>query len=270
MRVTLIFARRASWGKISNRLMLVVSITGIFSVLALLQSAWAVGSAHPCPHGGNASATACVENLGGAIYYGGYDNFSDNNMTTSYWAIQQGNHVNNEMWFYTHSNLSQWVEVGIRQGYWPGVGGSTCNCAYGRFWADFDSLGYEHRHAIAFTGPTGANHTYEIIRDSGNHNYWDVYVDYNFVGQSTDQYSAAGYTVQMGLEDSDVSPDTSAATFNHSPLEYMATNGAFYRFSSNNVQWWVDYGCGEPGAVQGYCLNGVGNGSDVWYDSKAS
>lgn len=196
----------------------------------------------------------------GETYIGGFDNFTDLTMNAPTNGID---HINNELWLYTRSDEAQWVETGIRSGSWPGTGG--CQCGYGRFWADINSSGTEFRHLIAFIGNgNGSNHTYEIIRDTANLYNWDVYVDYNFVGKSTDQHSSTAYEVQMGLEDSLLSPATYAAMFNHSPLMYMAPSGVFYTFSYMVI--WEDHPCSSY--PLGYCLRYAAPSTYVYEDSK--
>lgn len=241
-------------------------VVGLICFAVAMPADAGVGPGATCAHGGNPTSSASVNGQGNERYYGSFDNFDDNDMTSDLAAIAGGNHVNNETWLYTHSDESQWVEFGIRQGYFPGSPGSCSGypCAYGRFWADFDSSGNEYRHIVSFTTPTGANHTYEIARDASNHDYWDLYLDYNLVGQSTNQGSSTGYEIQVGLEDSLVTPDTSAATFNHSPLRYENTTGSWVDWPY--LETWIDYGCNlNP---TGYCLNGDPNGTTIWLDNK--
>jgi hypothetical protein len=142
------------------------------ALLCVASPAYAgVGPGQPCAHGGNSTSSACLNGQNGDVYYGGRDNFNDNNMTTSASDIAFGHHANNEMWVYTRSDERQWVEVGIRQGYYPTspgsclYGGVYYPCAYARFWADFDSSGIEYRHTITFTSPTGANHIPMSLRE---------------------------------------------------------------------------------------------------------
>lgn len=87
------------------------------------------GKTH-CAHGGNPSSTACENGKNGEAYHGGFDEFPDNAMTITQASYSLGNHVNNEMWVYTHSNESQWVEIGVRTGYWSTGGDSQCRLAY--------------------------------------------------------------------------------------------------------------------------------------------
>lgn len=205
-----------------------------------------VGPGQPCAYGANSESIACMNGQNGERYFGGYDNFTDLTMTVT--APQnQTNHINNEMWLWTHIDESQWVEMGIRSGAWPGN-----NAGYGRFWADYDVYGTEFRHLIAFVpNGNGSNHSYEIMRDTVNHNFWDIYLDYNYIGQSTNQNSSVAYEVAMGLEDSLVTPATYAALFNHSPLMAMNTSGTWYKFPYAVI--WEDYPCASY--PKGYCLS---------------
>jgi hypothetical protein len=170
-------------------------------------------------------------------------------------------HINQEMWFYTHSNESQWVEVGLRKGYWI-----PCSCVdYVRFWAAFDSAGNEHRHTIGFPSADGSEHTYEVLRNAGNLSYWDVYLDYNNVGTSTNQGSSYGYEVQHGIEMTEITSNTASGLANHSPLEYMNLNGAFVHDPYEKT--WVDSKCSGT-STGNNCITGYGNGSDVWPAAK--
>ncbi len=247
----------------SKWLKLIVGISVAFALAPAPMAMAGVGKGQTCAHGGNPSSTACVNGQNGETYLGGYDNFTDLSLQMDSNGVSGENHINQEMWFYTHSNESQWVETGIREGYWPGHG--SCQCGYGRFWADFNSSGTEFRHLIQYVrDDKGSNHSYQVIRSSSNTDDWNVYLDYNLVGTSTVQGSSTGYEVQMGLEDSLVTPDSSSDLFNHSPLEYMGTNGAFYDFPY--MERWEDYPCASN--PTGYCLHEQTVGTDVFEASK--
>ena len=241
------------------------AVAGVFLLITTQAPAAlaGVGPGQPCAHGGNPTSTACENGRNGETYIGAYDNFTDLSMKMDSAGVSGGNHINNEMWFYTHHNESQWVEFGIREGSWPGNG--TCNCGYGRFWADFNSQGQEFRHLIQFvSNNNGSNHNYEIIRNPNNLNNWDVWLDFNKINTSTNQNSSTGYEAQMGLEDSLVTPDSSSSLFNHSPLEYMAPSGTFFHFSYQAR--WEDFPCASN--PPGYCLHFASNANDVYEDAK--
>lgn len=243
------------------------SIALLGAVLALvvgemaLPSAAGVGAGQTCAHGFHPSATACVNGRNGERYYGGFDDFRNVALTATGASSTNGIHINQEMWFYTHADESQWVETGLRQGYWL-----PCACVrYTRFWADFDAAGNEYRHTISYPAADGSDHQYEVLRNSSNHNYWDVYIDYNRVGTSTNQGSSTGYEVQHGLETTEIDGNVHSGLANHSPLEYMNGAGAFVHdpYEAN----WVDSRC--SGTTTGAnCLTGYGNGSDVWEAAK--
>jgi hypothetical protein len=236
-------------------------------VVVLLGWLWAmpasanVGQNQPCAHGGNYSATACVNGNNGEVYTGGFDDFRNVSLTATGASSSNPIHTNQEMWLYTHSNESQWVEMGLRQGYWI-----PCNCVkYVLFWADFNSAGQEFRHTISYPSADNSVHEYEILRDGANQSYWDVYYDYNYIGQSTNQGSSTGYEVQHGLEVTEISGNTKSGLANHSPLEYRDTSGTFVHDPYQKT--WVDSQC--PGMTQGTtCLTGYGNGTDVWEAAK--
>jgi hypothetical protein len=245
-----------------NRLLTVFSaiVALVVGGLAAPTSA-GVGAGQPCAHGGNFSATGCVNGRNGERYYAGFDDFRNVALTATGASASNLIHINQEMWFYTHATESQWVEMGLRQGYWI-----PCGCVrYVRFWADFDAAHNEYRHTIAYPAADGTDHQYEVLRNSSNHNNWDVYVDYNFIGTSTNQGSATGYEVQHGLETTVINGNVHSGLANHSPLEYMNSAGAFVHDPYEAT--WVDSRC--SGTTTGtYCLTGYGNGSDVWEAAK--
>lgn len=202
--------------------------------------------------------------MNGERYYAGVDNFTNVQLNADGASSTNGIHTNQEMWFYTHADESQWVETGIRQGYWI-----PCACVhYVQFWAEFDAVGNELRHTIALTSANGSDHTYEIQRDSSNHNYWNVYLDYNLVGTATNQSSATGYEVQHGLETTELGPNTYSGLANHSPLEYENAAGTFVHDPYERT--WIDDPCSPPTSSGAYCLTGYRDGPDVWYAGKAS
>jgi hypothetical protein len=170
-------------------------------------------------------------------------------------------HTNQEMWFYTAADEQQFVEIGVRQGYWI-----PCSCVdYVRFWATWN--GSEHRHTIGRpVNGNGSNHTYEIQRDSTNHTDWNVYFDFNLVGTSTTLTSDTGYEVQHGLETTALNANTSSGLANHSPLEYENAAGSFVHDPYEKT--WIDSPCDPPTSMGNTCLTGYGNGSDVWQAAK--
>lgn len=223
-----------------------------------------------CAHGGNPNSTACENGRNGEVYLGGYDAFNDNAMSITQASYSQGNHLNNELWVYTHSNESQWVEIGVRTGYWV-TGGDSCSCGYGHFWADFNSSGEEFLHPIGgfVASGNGTLNYYGVERDSSNHANWDVLYNFNQINISTVQGSSTAYEIQAGLEDTDVSPATSAANFTHSVLEYENTSGNIDDFSYQST--WVDDPCAANGSNKGSCLNHLTpNHTYTWEDSKPS
>ena len=232
------------------------------SVFASQDSYAGVGSGATCSHGMHKISTACVNGQNGETYFAGFDDFRNVSMTAASSNATNDRHTNQTMWVFTQADESQWIETGIRQGYWP-----PCNCTdYVAYWADFNSVGAEFRHTISSTiSADGSDHQYEIKRDASNHNYWDVYYDYNFVGQSTNQGSSVAYEIQHGLETTEISTNTSSGLANHSPLEYMNASGVFVH--DPYAQTWVDSKCSGT-TLASSCLTGYGNGSDVWYSGK--
>jgi hypothetical protein len=243
-----------------------VLLVGMLCLLALLgvsaKSYADIGVNVPCAHGGNFTASACVNGKSGETYFAGFDDFRNVALTAAGSISTNTRHTNQVMWVYTQPDEWQWVEVGIRKGYWL-----PCNCVdYIAYWADINSAGTEFRHTISSTiSADASDHQYEIKRDGTNHNYWDVYYDYNLVGQSTNQGSSTAYEVQHGLETTEISTNTSSGLANHSPLEYMNASGVFVH--DPYEQTWVDSKCSGT-TLASNCLTGYGNGSDVWYSGK--
>lgn len=247
--------------RLGSRLTIGLLIAAVVAVGGALPGYAGVGSGQPCAHGGNYGSSGCVNGKNGEVYYGGFDDFRNVSLTATGASSTNPIHVNQEMWFYTHSNESQFVEMGLRQGYW-----NPCGCvSYVLFWADWDSSLNEYRHTISYPSADNSVHEYEVIRDASNHSYWNVYYDYNYIGQSTNQNSSAGYEVQHGLEVTAINSNTYSGLANHSPLEFMDGSGAFVHDSYE--QTWVDSPC--SGTTTGAsCLTGYGNGSDVWEAAK--
>lgn len=253
---------RARWRNFVSKMLFAGSLLAAPLVVAPGNAFAGVGPGTTCAHGGNSSATACVNGKNGEVYFAGFDDFRNVALTAAGASSSSAIHTNQEMWVYTHADESQWVEVGIRKGYWL-----PCNCVdYIAFWADFNSNGTEFRHTISSTiSADNSDHQYEIKRDASNHNYWDVYYDYNLVGQSTNQGSSTAYEIQHGLETTEMSTNTSSGLANHSPLEYMNASGVFVH--DPYEQTWVDSKCSGI-TMASICLTGYGNGSDVWYSGK--
>jgi hypothetical protein len=252
---------RCTIGDLVARLIFAASALAAGLLMAASPAGAGVGPTATCAHGGNKSGTGCVNGRDGERYIGGFDDFRNISLTAA--GASSGNpiHINQEMWFYTHSNESQFVEVGLRKGYWI-----PCSCVdYVRFWADFDSSGVEHRHTIGRPSADGSEHTYEVLRNASNLQNWNVYLDYNNVGTSTNQNSAYGYEVQHGIEMTEITSNTASGLANHSPLEYMNLNGAFVHDPYEKT--WVDSKCSGT-SMGNTCITGYGNGSDVWQAAK--
>jgi hypothetical protein len=221
-----------------------------------------VGANQPCAHGGNYGSTGCVNGDNGEHYFAGVDNFTNVQLGANGGSSTNPIHTNQEMWFYVTHDETQFVEIGVRLGYWI-----PCSCfEYVQFWATLDSAGNEHRHTIAVTSGDGSDHTYEIQRASANHTDWNVYVDYNSVGTSTVLSSDTGYEVQHGLETTVLNGNTFSGLANHSPLEYENAAGTFVHDPYEHT--WIDSPCSPPTSTGNACLTGYGNGSDVWKAAK--
>jgi len=245
-------------------LVITVSALTVWAAGASVASA-DVGPGASCAHGYYPVSVGCVNSQNNEVYYGGYDNFDNVGLVAAGASTSNPTpHTNQEMWFYTQPDDAQWVETGIRQGYWV-----PCACVtYATFWAEFDTSNNEYRHTISYSSADGSNHSYEIQQDSSTPNYWDVYYDYNLVGTATYQLNDAGYEIMHGLETSEVDSNTSSDIANHSPLEYEDSSGAWVY--DPYEQSWVDYPCSPPSSTGSNCLTGYGNGSDVWYAGKGS
>jgi hypothetical protein len=250
-------ARIATVG-VATRMILLV----LLCFFTMTTQAVAVGAGTSCAHGGNYASVKCVNGQSNERYYGAFDDFVDVPFKSTGASSENSVHVNQEMWLYTHRDHSQWVELGIRHGYWL-----PCKCVkYSRFWAEFTSSGAEMRHGLASPAPGKAEHTYEILRDTSHHNYWNVYVDYNLKGQAKYQASATGYEIENGLETTALNSMTSSGLANHSPLEYMNSAGSFVHYSYE--RHWIDSSCSGE-ATKTNCLTGYNAGSkDVWKAAK--
>ncbi|RNL78534.1 hypothetical protein EFL95_05425 [Nocardioides marmorisolisilvae] len=234
----------------------------IFISLAVAPGAFAVGSGTACTHGGNYGSVKCVNGQNNERFYGAFDDFVDVALEASGASSSNPVHTNQAMWLYTHSDGSQWVELGIRRGYWV-----PCSCVkYTRYWAEFTSSGAEMRHTLTTPAAPNGEHTYEILRSTSDHTRWNVYVDYNLKGQATYQNSATGYEIENGLETTALNTTTSSGLANHSPLEYMNAAGAFVHYSYE--RHWRDQPCSgtSTGAT---CMTGYATGEyDVWKAAK--
>lgn len=251
------FIPKRPW--LSRVLFVPVCTLGLFvvSLAPLVAFAATADAAAACPHGGNPNSTGCYTTSG---LEGAEGQWHNNNLYMSSADYSQGYHINDEMWLYTNSNLSQWVETGLRNGYDPT---DPCQCtAYEAFWADFNNQGYEFRHTILNTTPNGTNHVYEVLNQGGGSTHWNVYYDYNLVGTSTNQISSQAYVHQSGIEvGGPVDPSDHADTFNNYLQVY---NGGWKNWSSEGT--WIDYPCGAN--PQGYCLNGSSSILSEWSANK--
>lgn len=120
-----------------------------------------------------------------------------------------------------------------------------------------------NRHWIANETPDGSTHYYEAQHQCSGCNQWNVYYDYNYVNYSQMQTSDVVYDHQVGLEDTDVNPNTHADTFANW-MEYEGTDGNWYYWPG--LYAWVDYGCGSY--PNGYCMNGASYYPYEWSDNK--
>lgn len=165
----------------------------------------------------------------------------------------------------TNTSGSQWVEIGLRNGYDPS---DPCVCnAYEAFWAEFDQYNNEYRHTIQNTIDNHTTHNYEIQRGSAQ-NSWDVYRDYNYVGTSQYQNSWVGYQHQGGGE--------IALTGSLSPVAYSETFNMYFQNKNSSGSWYYwpsqqnyhDNPCGTGTYASGYCTNGATYNTYEWSWNK--
>lgn len=99
------------------------------SSLSIAHQAFATAFPGVCPHGGNPDSTGCLNN--GTQMIAMFATWNNDNTICSGCT-----HINNEMWGYTNTNETRWVEIGLRNGF---DNANPCQCqAYEVFWADYD------------------------------------------------------------------------------------------------------------------------------------
>lgn len=240
--------------------------TAFIAVSTLILFAKPVSTVLAGPTGGNCSGTAgtvsdtaCQNNGNTDQYRGMYAWWDDVNMHTNNPPTKY-DHINNEVWFWTHTNESQWIEMGIRFGaadwYPPPYTGLTENVW---FWADYDSQQREHDHFGGFTTWDSNSHGYEFVRDNSNSYYFDVLYDGNVVGVSKNQNSDRGYEAQVGMEISAAVGDNISwaysATRHNQSLEVQAMAGGW------SYWWYQNHFRAEP-CGQLYSIPNCTNGSE--------
>jgi hypothetical protein len=234
-----------------------------------------------CPHGGNVTASGCVNSRFGETYTGAYGTWNNNTMWLDSPGAQSGPHydigyhINWEMWLYTQptSDVTLLVEFGLRDGKANWI---PCGCRdYVIFWAEFDSQGMEHPHWLASTGPTGQTHHYQISLDTTTFNKWVLLLDGNNQGSTQFQTSSLAYEIQTGLEVTRppvgqlVGTWAHADTFDSQLMQSRDTAGNWTTWSYNTD--WIDQPCaphnGLPASPAGSCFNGA---ASVPYDWQAN
>ena len=122
------------------------------------------------------------------------------------------------------------------------TGGCECG-AYGQFWADTTAGNTQWQHFVYNISPDGATHSYQI-QHAGASNQWDLYIDYNLVGVSTDTADWTGQEQQVGGELQapavDNPPGSFANTFNMY-VEGRNSNGNWYHYGTPN-RYYIDSG----------------------------
>lgn len=190
---------------------------------------------------------------------------TENNANMSLADYSQSQHINSEMWFITSVSPLKDVEIGLRKGV------DSLNCCggavpYEAFWAD-TANGQEARHPIANYSPDGSNNSYEIQTD-GADQYWNLYLNYNFAGQSV---AAAGPVGIWNLGGSEISlagaldPGTHSDTFNMYFEDLSSSSYTWYYWPSERG-WRLDQGCGDWPV--GYCQNWAGYYPYEWSWNK--
>lgn len=201
------------------------------------------------------------ENTDGQQYLGAFGTWQNSNMYLADYS--NGQFIASVLWLYVQPDSSQWVEVGLRNSYEADV----CNCvAYSAFWADTDRDGAPlYVHTIANTSPDGSSHNYEVQRAS-NPTYWNVYRDYNYVGQSTIMSGTLGYYHDTGGEiylTSSLGPQAHSNTFDMYSESKNTSGNWYYWYSHVGL---INNGCGSY--PQGYCLNGYAYYNYEWSWNK--
>lgn len=240
-----------------------------------------------CPNGanqgGNYADSACIGD-GSTTYLGASAYWDNVNLSFKPPAVN-GDHINNHLWFYTATDYSTLVEMGLDYGGCITVGGqpygntscfnwpSTCQPCYEVMWDDHDRYLNEYDHYISGPPQNASVHEYDIQQNGSNSQYWDIYYDGVYEGTSTVTGSSAGYEAQVGLEvanDPALSHSIApfhAATFHNSTMETESTNGIWYSWSYLN--YWRDRPC-RLGYLPPECTNGSTNKSAIptWYTNK--
>jgi hypothetical protein len=192
---------------------------------------------------------------------------TENNANMYVPDYSQGQHINSEMWFVTNPSETNYVEIGLRKG----VDRNNC-CGgpvpYEAFWDD-TANGVQYNHPIANYSPDGSTHHYEIQTD-GASQYWDLYLDYNYAGQSTVAASPVGYDTVGGSEISlgtgSLDSGTHADTFNMY-FENLRSSSYTWYYWPGEAGWALDQGCDAYWTVP-YCQNWLGHASYEWSWNK--
>lgn len=202
--------------------------------------------------------------------------------------INVGGHLTNEMWLATTGG--QFIELGLaRQCDVLVLAGETCSGngginAYMQFWGDEDTSGNIYFHWVQNIDQDGDSHSYEIWDSSDcDNDIYDIYIDYNYINDSTDQITCNGTQLNTGMELYAPSGINSG--------EY--TDGDFYNYietySNSTGEWnYVDFSgttssvdtCSDNGYncvmdpcsefADGSCLHGLRESDYEWADSKPS
>jgi hypothetical protein len=227
--------------KLFDRSVIRIAIA-VFMVIAVSLTAWAGGSRAPV-----AKAAPPPYDCG-ALGYGDPHCYSTGDQARSLvglagtWydtalimptqEVEDIGHMSNEIWLATSNNANhpQWAEEGLSRGCsvnpLPGDpnkcwGTSSLNGsdAYMQFWADIDYGGTPYFHVISIFSADPNHHTYTIWNKSnGANSYYDIYVDWSWVGRSTIQPSPSGVGLQAGLEL--YSPDSTPSYTGINPNEW--------------------------------------------------
>ena len=229
-----------------------LAVTG--GLLLPTVTAFASAGDPACPHGGNATASACFY---GTAQFGSYAEFHSNNLLVNSALEQQGYHLNQSVWSYSGSPCSAWIETGVTQGYHGEV-------AYTWYWAFNDVNNNYADFKAGYTSPNGINHSYRLVYNGGSQ--YLAKRDGTQIGAvpglgAGSCISQAGFEASGGVGLNYYHADT----FDLNPLLWQDT-AYNYHTRWNTNQYWNDFPCGQYGS--GFCFNGVFYSSSRWSDNK--
>ncbi len=188
---------------------------------------------------------------------GAWGEWKDENMSPGPSSTPNSNHIDSEFWLGLTNGA--YIEIGIFNGFENEpehyMGGCGCG-AYGQFWADTTTHEIQWVHFIYNISPDGAWHTYEIQR-AGTRNYWNLYIDYNLVGTSTDTEDWTG-------EEQEIGGELQAPYVDYPEGSFANTYNMYVEGKNSGGEW---YSYGKPNAYtisSGFNAQVYGNDEFSW------